>query len=130
MSGERNLQALLARMEPVVVPGEFVFVSVPDGVAVHDSLASVHEPEGVSHVVARSVADAAGLVYGFVAGWITLTIHSALDAVGLTAAVSAALAAEGISCNVIAGYHHDHLLVPHADVARSVAILRSIAAQP
>jgi uncharacterized protein len=116
-------------MEPVVVPGEFVFVSVPGGVAVHDSLASVREPEGVSHVIARSAADSAGFTYGFVAGWITLTIHSALDAVGLTAAVSGALAAEGISCNVIAGYHHDHLLVPYADATRSVAILRDLAAQ-
>jgi uncharacterized protein len=129
VSGERDLVRLLAEMEPKVVPGEFVFVCVPVAVAVPESLAMVREPEGLSHVLTRSVADAAGYEYGFVAGWITLTIHSALDAVGLTAAVASALAAEGISCNVIAGYHHDHLLVPHASLDRSVAILRRLAAQ-
>jgi uncharacterized protein len=128
MSGERDLAILLADMVPVTVPGEFVFVCVPAGVEVDGSLATVHESEGVSHVVPRSAADAAGFAYEFVAGWITLTIHSALDAVGLTAAVSAALAAKGISCNVIAGYHHDHLLVPYNSVDRSVAILRELAA--
>ena len=53
-----------------------------------------------------------GLSYGFVAAWITLQVRSPLYAVGLTAAVSAALAASGVSGNVIAGYHHDHLHVP------------------
>lgn len=63
-------------------------------------------------MVARQDADRLGLGYDFLAGWITLQVHSALAAVGLTAAASAALTDAGISCNVLAGYHHDHLLVP------------------
>ena len=103
-------------MRPVQRPGEYVFVtlesdldSVPTGLTV---LASVVEDEGLSVVVPRSDADRAGLTYDFVAGWITLTVHSGLAAVGLTAGISAALTRAGISANVIAGFHHDHILVP------------------
>lgn len=68
----------------------------------------------------RHDADQTGLPYEFVAGWITLEVRSALDAVGLTSAVSAALTQAGISCNVLAGYHHDHLLVPHDRVPEAM----------
>ena len=114
MPGERDLHTLLASMEPVRRPGAFVFVVVPDD-ALLDALApeaTIREPEGLTAVVRREQADALGLPYDYIAAWITLRVHSALDAVGLTAAVSTALARAGISCNVIAGYHHDHLLVP------------------
>jgi uncharacterized protein len=121
VSGERDLPTLLASMDPVLRPGRFVFVVVSDE-AVLDTLspeATIREPEGLTAVVRREDADALGLPYDYVAAWITLRVHSALDAVGLTAAVSGALARAGLSCNVIAGYHHDHLLVPadHAPAA-------------
>ena len=77
-------------------------------------LALFVESEGNSLLLMRSEADAAGLEYSFVAAWITLRVHSALYAVGLTAAVSTKLAAAGISCNVIATSFADHLLVPYA----------------
>ncbi len=79
-------------------------------------------------MLVQSVADARSLPYDFVAGWITLQVHSALDAVGLTAAFSTALAEHGISANVVAGYYHDHLLVPIDDVDRALAALRELAA--
>ena len=85
--------------------------------------ASVVEPEGLSLVVCQEDADRLGLRYDFVARWIMLTVHSSLSAVGLTAAVSAALAEVGISCNVIAGRHHDHLLVPAARADDALATL-------
>lgn len=108
MSGEHDLRRLIEGMEPELRPGEYVFVA---GEAA-DAVATVREPEGMSSVVARADAEAAGLEYGFVAAWITLTVHSALDAVGLTAEVSARLADAGVSCNVVAGVRHDHLFVP------------------
>ena len=113
MPGERDLRTLLGSMEPVLRPGAFVFVVVPDD-ALLDALApeaTIRESEGLTAVVRREHADALGLPYDYIAAWITLRVHSALDAVGLTAAVSTALADADISCNVIAGYHHDHLLV-------------------
>lgn len=114
-------------MSPQGRPGIFVFVTVdawPDDVEV---LASVVEAEGLSLVVARQDADRLGFRYDFLAGWITLQVHSALAAVGLTAAVSAAMTDAGISCNVLAGYHHDHLLVPLDRVEQALTVLRDLA---
>ena len=111
MSGGTDLHDLLATMRPEVRAGEYVFASLtamPDV----ECEAIVRETEGITCVVRREVADAAGWPYDFVAGWLTLQVHSALEAVGLTAAVSAALTSAGIPSNVIAGYFHDHLLVP------------------
>jgi hypothetical protein len=127
VAAERDLSRLLATMEPVVRPGEWVFVSLPPGQAVK-SAATVVEDEGTTHVVARSDADEYGFTYEFVAAWITLQVHSALDAVGLTAAVAVALAGAGISCNVLAGFHHDHLLVPADRADDAMAVLRGLAA--
>ncbi|MNG35746.1 hypothetical protein D3C84_1225580 [compost metagenome] len=64
------------------------------------------------------------------AAWITLQVHSSLAAVGLTAAFASALGQANISCNVIAGYHHDHLFVAQADAERALAVLRQLAASP
>ena len=60
------------------------------------------------------------------AAWLTLEVRSALDAVGSTAAVAAALAAENIPCNVLAGYHHDHLLVPIDKADLTIAVLKAL----
>ncbi|MCZ7415580.1 MULTISPECIES: ACT domain-containing protein [unclassified Streptomyces] len=131
MSGERDLSKLLSGMRPELNPGSYVFTTLtgppPDGVR---PVASVTEPEGLTLVLPRQEADAAGLHYDYVAGWITLRVHSSLSAVGLTAAVSAALAEAGISCNVIAGYHHDHLFVHHELASVAVAVLEDLAARP
>jgi hypothetical protein len=115
-------------MEPRRLEGEYVFVTVDAEVPGLVTLATVQEVEGLSCVVARSDADRHGLAYDFVAAWISLTVTSALEAVGLTAAISAALAAEDISCNVIAGRYHDHLLVPHDRAADALDTLRRLAA--
>lgn len=124
-SGERDLERLLAAMAPERRPGEFVYVSVgdPHAAAALDAHATVREDEGLCAVVDREAADAHDLPYDFVAAWITLTVHSALDAVGLTAAVATRLAGAGISCNVVAGLRHDHLLVPVERADEAVALL-------
>lgn len=128
MSGETDLATLLASMEPELRPGEYVYVVVDDLDGVEPE-ATVREPEGLSAVLARERADALGLPYDYVAAWITLRVHSALAAVGLTAAVSRALAQAGLSCNVIAGYHHDHLLVPAGRGEDALAVLRGLSSR-
>ena len=127
MTGLTDLAQLIGAMRPVQVPGEFVFVSVPVPRDDLDAHAMVREQDGISYVLPRAEADRIGLSYDFVAGWITLRVHSALAAVGLTAAVSTALAGAGISCNVIAGRAHDHLLVPHARTQEAVRVLQALA---
>jgi uncharacterized protein len=129
MSGERDLGTLLRSADPEVRPGSFVVVVVHDE-ALLDQLdpdATIRESEGLTAVVRRERADALGVPYDHLAAWITLRVHSALDAVGLTAAVSSALARAGISCNVIAGYHHDHLLVPADRAADALEALSGLA---
>ena len=63
------------------------------------------------------------LSYQFIASWITLKIHSSLEAVGLTAAFSNELAKYNISCNVVAGYYHDHIFVDHKEGEETIKIL-------
>ncbi|MFW0773749.1 N-acetyltransferase [Paenarthrobacter nitroguajacolicus] len=128
MSGETDLKTLLESLHPVVRDGDYVYALWPHGRPLSGGIeAAVREAEGLTVVLPRDEADSLGLSYDFVAAWITLQVHSALEAVGLTAAVSAALTHAGISCNVLAGFHHDHLLVPSADAARAMDLLRLLA---
>jgi hypothetical protein len=138
MAGERDLQKLLTRLRPEVTPGRYVFctfpVKVPPGLR---PVVTVAEPEGVTAVVEQQEADALRLDYTFPAAWITLRVlpqpsaggtPSALDAVGLTAVVAGRLAEHGISCNVVAGYYHDHLFVAADHAERAVRVLEELAA--
>ncbi len=132
MSGERDLATLLRTMTPRLRPGEFVYVLVdpdvdPGTVPSLDFQALVREAEGTSLVMRRADADRAGLPYDFVAAWITLAVHSSLEAVGLTAAVARTLTDRDISCNVLAGAHHDHLLVPVDRADDALTALRALA---
>ena len=95
-------------------PGVFTFVSVSSvspGVLA-EAHALVTEGAETTIVLPIDAAERAGHRVDVRLAWLTLTVQSSLEAVGLTAHVSARLAAEGIACNVLAGYHHDHLLVP------------------
>jgi len=124
MSGEQDLARLRRRMAPLLHGELYVYCcfesfTLPDGL---QPLSTVREAEGLTAVVSKQDALALGAAFVFESRLITLTIHSSLDAVGLTALVAGELASQGIACNVIAGYHHDHLLVPatRADDAMQV----------
>lgn len=126
----RDLAVLLKRLEPARHPGCYVFVTLPEEIALDASqvVASIREPEGLSVIVAESLAQDLGLTIAFRAAWITLTVHSDLEAVGLTAAFAQALAQAGIGCNVVAGACHDHLFVPFALADSAMAVLRALQA--
>ncbi|GAB3458517.1 ACT domain-containing protein [Streptomonospora sediminis] len=127
---ERDLDRMVAGLKPQLRPGTYVFARAAEPPAGVRPVATVAEDEGLTVVCTREEADSAGLDHDFAAAWITLRVHSALDAVGLTAAVSAVLARAGIPCNIIAGFHHDHLFVPAEQGGRAAAILRGFAAGP
>ncbi|MFC9941504.1 ACT domain-containing protein [Streptomyces pratensis] len=131
MTGERDLRTLLRGMRPELRSGRYVYVTLPDGdvPAGVTPVITVSEREGLTLVVPEPEAVATGLEYHFVAGWITLRVHSALEAVGLTAAVALALTDAGISANVVAGFHHDHLFVPYARATEAVRVLDALAAE-
>ena len=105
---EKNLEILLRTMNPVVNDGEWVWC---DG-DVAGALATFREIEGTTSIVSREQGDELGLPYTYVAAWITLSVYSDLEAVGFLAAVTTALAAEAISCNVVSALRHDHLFIP------------------
>lgn len=115
MTGETNLTTLLASMKPKLLNDEYVFCTVKDGkygdYVEFLPLASYIEDEGLTLLLTKNNADKANLNYEGLFKGITLTVHSSLEAVGLTAAVSTKLAEKGISANVIAAYYHDHLFV-------------------
>lgn len=129
MAGETDLQTLIASMDPVARPEPYVVAYVADAAALGTVVpaATISEEEGLTVVLPQARADALDLPYDFVAAWITLRVHSALEAVGLTAAFSTALAQAGLSCNVLAGLHHDHLLVPYERRDEALAVLRALA---
>ena len=109
----RDLGELLRTLSVRQRPGRWVIMTgivVPPDVPV---AATVVEDEGTTSVVAFEDAERLGADLSFVAAWLTLDMFSSLDAIGLTAAVARALAERGIPCNVLAGFHHDHLLVPY-----------------
>ena len=132
MIGEMNLDTLIREMKPELNAGKYVFCTLApnDDISGLNPLGSFREREGVTVILPKDQADELGLPYSFVSAWITLTIHSSLDAVGLTAVVSQSLAKAGISCNIIAGYYHDHLFVPIHEAERALVILKSISKTP
>lgn len=125
-----NLEVLIRSMRPAFRAGEYVFVDATDLAAAVRVEAMVREAEGPSAVISRRDADELGLRYDFVGAWITLTVYSSLDSIGLTAAVSSELATLGISCNVIAGLRHDHLLVSADRADDALTALRRLAGRP
>jgi len=128
MHGEKDLTRLLKTMTPELNDGEYVFCSVPDSftIDVTKIAGSFKEKEGLTIILDKQIADSLNLTYHFVAKWITLNVHSSLEAVGLTAAFSNALAEAGISCNVVAAYYHDHIFVAKADADKAMEVLRKL----
>lgn len=115
-------------MKPRLNVGVYCFVVAPPGVDIAsvNPIATFAESEGLTLIVEESVARAHGLTPLYRAAWITLTVQTDLNDVGLTAAFSTALANAGISCNVVAAVHHDHLFVPVEKGAEAVAILERL----
>ena len=130
MEGEKDLNRLIKALKPIHNPGDYVFCSLKDlnGLKLEDIVLFFKEAEGMTVILQRTVADKLGLSYSFVASWITLTVHSALDAVGFTASFSKALADEGISCNVVAAYYHDHIFVDKTNVVKAMQALSKLSA--
>lgn len=130
MTGVSDLGILLASLAPRLTEGEFVFCSFADAVygdhADLQPVAAVSEPEGLTLIVPKSIAEARSLASSAAYRMITLGVHSSLEAVGLTAAVATQLTAHGISANMVAAFHHDHIFVPREHAERAIAALDAL----
>lgn len=125
MAGEKDLNKLLKTMKPKHNIGDYVFCTVNNltTVNLNDIILIFKEQEGNTIIIKKELADSLQLEYSFIASWITLTVHSSLEAVGLTSAFSTALSREGISCNVVAAFYHDHIFVDKKDAEKAIEVL-------
>ena len=133
MAGETDLNALLKDLRPSLAPSTYVFCTIEGArygdLAHTQPLASITEREGLTLVMTQAHADQAELAYDGTFRCITLDCHSSLEAVGLTAAVTGELATHGISANVIAGYHHDHIFVPSRQAEPALRLLETMSSR-
>ncbi|MBZ9989859.1 ACT domain-containing protein [Mesorhizobium sp. BH1-1-5] len=132
MTGETDLQKLLASMTPQLLAGTYVFATLaPDAPtpAGLDPVMQFREHEGLTLIVTEDEAKAAGLAGTFRCRMITLDVHSSLEAVGFLAAITAKLAAAGMGVNPVSAFYHDHLFVPAERAEEALAILRKLAAE-
>jgi uncharacterized protein len=112
-------------MDPLLDEAPFGYAVWPGGPLPFAPFATLAEAEGLTVVAPLAAMEAAGLISE---PWarISLAKSSDLAPVMLTAAFVDALSAEGISCKVIAGYHHDHIFVHWGRHEDCVAILRRL----
>ena len=128
MTGETDLLKLVKDMKPELNHGEYVYclaASKADAFML-DPLCYFLEKEGVTVILPREKADALDIPYSTICAWITLTVHSSLEAIGLTAEVSKALTEAKISCNVVAAFYHDHIFIPMKDAERALGALQKL----
>ncbi|MEI8113873.1 MAG: ACT domain-containing protein [Bacteroidia bacterium] len=128
MTGETNLKTLLQSLNPILHDGEYVFCTLEDitNIDPADLVMTFRETEGTTIIIRKESADNLKLKYSFTAAWITLKVISSLEAVGLTAAFSTELSKEGISCNVVAGFYHDHIFVKLDEAEKAIEILQKL----
>lgn len=122
----KDTDAMISGMAPVLDETVYHFCQGSDGLLKH-AIASFREDEGLSLILPESIAREEGIASDLPMKRITLTVHSALDGVGLTAAVATVLAQNAIACNMVAGFRHDHAFVPAADAQRALALLKTLA---
>lgn len=128
MAGEKDLNTLLKSLRPKLNNDEYVFCLADDLVSINpdEIILFFKEQEGNTIILKKEYADRLNLAYSFIASWITLTVHSSLEAVGLTAAFSTALSKAGISCNVVAAYYHDHVFINTRHTEEALRILSNL----
>jgi len=123
--------AMIAQMDPRLDETTYRFVQVTPDIApqvLGAALGTFREAEGVSAIIPDGLASELGIESPAFAR-ITLQVHSDLEGVGLTAAVSGALAGAGIACNMVAALHHDHVFVPSHRADDALVLLYGLQAQ-
>ncbi|MEM6480807.1 MAG: ACT domain-containing protein [Pseudomonadota bacterium] len=130
MGAVRDRHAMIAGMSPKLDRQVWHFCTTQDPAAsTAAALARFEEEEGTTLILSQADAEIHGFDTGLPMARITLQVHSALDGVGLTAAVAGRLAEAGIACNMVAAFHHDHAFVPYAQREEALRLLQDLASR-
>jgi hypothetical protein len=125
----KDLESLLRNMSPEVNPGEYVFAVICEDrleeLSAHALLVFL-EKEGITVIIPRELADDQSIEYDSTWGYITLNVHSDLEAIGFLAEIARALKEAAISVNVVSAFYHDHLFVPFSRVQDALEVLRDL----
>lgn len=117
--GEKNLDKLLATMNPTLDPETYVFCTYAASVSpIPPNLVPrmmFQEAEGkTTLILTKEQAEAHAVEYAYPCRRITLHVHSSLDAIGFLARITNHLASEQkLSVNAVSAFYHDHLFIPH-----------------
>ena len=125
---ETDLSILLKNINPILNSGDYVICTTPDFrvVNIGEIVMMFRENEGFTIILKKELADTLGLSYSFTAAWITLVVNSSLLAIGFTSAFAKALTENGISCNVVAAFYHDHIFVAKKDTTKAMKVLKNL----
>ena len=129
MPGEKDLEKLLRNMTPILNEGEFIFITLPGNYEDYlylEPIGSFKEKEGLTLIIPMQKALLNNIEVKDLFKYITLNVHSSLNAVGLTAAVASKLSLNGISANVIAAYYHDHIYIQNQYAEKALSLLREL----
>lgn len=131
MPGETNLALLCEKMTPTLHSEAFVYCCIPREMfpLPIEPLCSFKEAEGVTVILEKETANTLNLEFQYECAMITLTVYSALDAVGFIAIISSELTKQNIPCNVVSAFHHDHLFVPYSQRNQAMDALRMVSSQ-
>ncbi|MDT3766994.1 ACT domain-containing protein [Gleimia hominis] len=128
MDNTQSLDEMLANMD-IQSQGIYVFANldeIPEGV---EPFATVREKEGTTIVISEDRAEKAGLPTDNRFARITLELPSSLLSIGLAATIGQTLAARSITCNQLAGFHHEHLFVQVDKADEALSIMRDLKEQ-
>ncbi|KAF5643815.1 COG3602 family [Fusarium sp. NRRL 52700] len=130
--GELSLSKLLSTITHTIHPTTYVFatfINTSNLPPLLETQMIFKESEGITVITTKDYAESHAIDYFFPCKMISLNVTSSLEAVGFMAVIATRLAAQGIGCNPVSGFYHDHIFVPLGREKDSSEVLVRLAAE-